>query len=146
MFPGELICLPVSVRYVYSNDFRYSSPPPPSVRICVNSTEILLPLITILYKGSFFLLMAKAVQGISSSAWMRGNCSLNSRKCQNIPLPRETLKYGNLCEVMVTASLIAEYLTGSFNDAVILKTEVRSREIIAGNSFAALSSFSQPLS
>ena len=41
---------------------------------------------------------------------------------------------------------MAEYLTGSFSDAVILKTEVRSSEIIAGNSFAALSSFSQPLS
>jgi len=35
---------------------------------------------------------------------------------------------------------------GSFNEAVILNTEVRSSEIIAGNSFAALSSFSQPLS
>jgi membrane-associated protease RseP (regulator of RpoE activity) len=48
--------------------------------------------------------------------------------------------------LIATASLIAEYLTGSFNVAVILNTEVRSFEIIAGNSFAALSSFSQPLS
>jgi hypothetical protein len=47
---------------------------------------------------------------------------------------------------MATASLIAEYLTGSFRVAVILKTEVRSSEIIAGNNFAALSSFNQPLS
>jgi hypothetical protein len=71
---------------------------------------------------------------------------MNSRKCQNIPLPSETLKYGNLCEVIATASLIAVYLTGSFSDAVTLNTEVRSSEIIAGNSFAALSSFSQPRS
>ena len=41
---------------------------------------------------------------------------------------------------------MAEYLTGSFNEAVTLNTEVRSSEIIAGNNFAALSSFSQPLS
>jgi hypothetical protein len=112
----------------------------------VNSTEILLLLTITLYKGSFFLLTAKAVQGNSSSTWMRGNRSLNSRKCQNIPLPRETLKYGNLFEVIATASLMAEYLTGSFSVAVILNTEVRSSEIMAGKSFAALSSFSQPRS
>ncbi|MCU0460998.1 MAG: hypothetical protein MUF36_03115 [Bacteroidales bacterium] len=39
---------------------------------------------------------------------------------------------------------MAENLTGSFSDAVILNTEVRSFDNIAGNSFAALSSFSQP--
>jgi len=59
--------------------------------------------------------------------------------------PRETLKYGNLFEVNATASLMAEYLTGSFSDTVILNTVVRSSDIIAGNSFAALSSFNQPL-
>ncbi|MBP1675316.1 MAG: hypothetical protein H6Q24_1454, partial [Bacteroidetes bacterium] len=59
---------------------------------------------------------------------------------------RETLKYGNLFEVIATASLMAEYLTGSFSEAVTLKTVVRSSEMIAGNSFAALSSFNQPLS
>jgi hypothetical protein len=42
--------------------------------------------------------------------------------------------------------LIAEYFTGSFRDAVTLNTAVRSSEIIAGKSFAALSSFSQPRS
>ena len=41
---------------------------------------------------------------------------------------------------------MAEYLTGSFSEAVTLKTVVRSSEMIAGNSFAALSSFNQPLS
>jgi hypothetical protein len=90
--------------------------------------------------------MAKAVQGISSSACMRGNRSINSRKCQNIPLPRVTLKYGNLFEVISTASLIAVYFTGSSIEAVNLKTVVRSSDIIAGNSFAALSSFNQPFS
>jgi len=47
---------------------------------------------------------------------------------------------------MATASLRAEYLTGSFSDTVILKTDVRFFDITAGKSFAALSSFSQPLS
>src|SRR4030042_4141467 len=112
----------------------------------MNSTEILLPLMITLYRGSPFLFAANAVQGIFSSTWIRGRRSLNSRKCQNIPLPRETLKYGNLFEVIATASLMAEYLTGSFNEAVTLNTEVRSSEIIAGNNFAALSSFNQPLS
>jgi hypothetical protein len=41
---------------------------------------------------------------------------------------------------------MAEYLTGFVNVAVILNTDVRSSDIIAGNSFAALSSFSQPFS
>jgi hypothetical protein len=63
-----------------------------------------------------------------------------------MPLPSETLKYGNLFEVIDTASLMAEYLTGSFSVADILNTEVRSSDIIAGNNFAALSSFSHPLS
>jgi len=49
-------------------------------------------------------------------------------------------------EVISTASFIAEYLTGFFNVAVILNTEVRSSDIIAGNSFAALSSLIQPFS
>jgi hypothetical protein len=63
-----------------------------------------------------------------------------------MPLASETLKYGNLAEVSSTASFMAEYLTGSLSEAVILNTEVRSSDIIAGNSFAALSSFSHPFS
>jgi len=41
---------------------------------------------------------------------------------------------------------MTEYLTGFFNVAVILNTEVRSSDTIAGNSFAALSSLIQPFS
>jgi hypothetical protein len=41
---------------------------------------------------------------------------------------------------------MAEYFTGFFKVAVILNTDVRSSDIIAGNSFAALSSLSQPFS
>ena len=41
---------------------------------------------------------------------------------------------------------MAEYFTGFFNVAVILNTDVRSSDIIAGNSLAALSSLSQPFS
>src|SRR4030043_2417404 len=102
----------------------------------MNSTEILLPLMITLYRGSPFLFAANAVQGIFSSTWIRGRRTLNSRKCQNIPLPRETLKYGNLFAVMATASLMDEYLTGSFSVAVILNTDVRSSDIIARNSSA----------
>jgi hypothetical protein len=41
---------------------------------------------------------------------------------------------------------MAEYFTGFVKVAVILNTEVRSSDIIAGNSFAALSSLIQPFS
>jgi len=49
---------------------------------------------------------------------------LNSRKYQNIPASQRNVEIRKSFEVIATASLMAEYLTGSFNEAVILNTEV----------------------